>query len=393
MSTVERIETRHCHAGWRNYHFLKISCNDGVVGWAEYDEHLGATGITHVIEQLAPLVVGQRAEHTERVYARLLARARQSMSGVLAMAIGAIENALLDARARALGVRCVDLLGGPVRDSVPVYWSHCGTWRIARPDVYGHAVTCLDDVAALGAEVRERGFRALKTNMFDFSPTTDGGRPRGWSPGFGTPFQPALNVDRHLLRELRRYLEAFREGAGPDLDILLDLNFNAKPEGYMRIVRALADFELFWVEIDTPHPEALADVRRASPHPVSSCETLLTAEAFLPYLRLDAVDVVIIDAIWNGMWQSMKIAAVAAAHQRNVAPHNYYGHLATLMNAHLAAAIPNLRIMETDIDRVPWDDELFTRTPDIRNGELYLPDAPGWGCEPDEAALARHPPR
>ena len=70
------------------------------------------------------------------------------------------------------------------------------------------------------------------------------------------------------------------------------------------------------------------------------------------------MDVAIIDTPWNGVWQSMKIAAAAEAHEVNVAPHNFYGHLCTMMNAHFAAAVPNLRIMETDIDRLSWDHEL-----------------------------------
>ena len=63
------------------------------------------------------------------------------------------------------------------------------------------------------------------------------------------------------------------------------------------------------------------------------------------------------------------------------------------MNAHFAAAVPNLRIMEIDIDRLPWDHELFTRLPQIEDGHLLLPNAPGWGCEPNEEALRAHPPR
>ncbi len=401
---IRSVETRHCDAGWRNYHFVKVVTEDSVVGWSEYDEHQGSIGVTTVVEKLASLVVGERVHDLERVYARLHARARQSMSGVMAMGIGAIENALLDAKAKTLGVPCHDLLGGKVRDAVRVYWSHCGTWRIARPDFYPPAVTDLGGIRALGQEVRERGFTALKTNVFDYSsvePSARGargetprsGRVRGWSPGFGFPYDPAQNVDRHVLKQLRAHLEAFRAGAGDDMDILLDLNYNAKPEGYLRILRALADFDLFWAEIDTPHAEALADVRRASPHTISSCESLITLYAFLPYFRLRATDVAIIDAVWNGVWQSMKIAATAEAHQINIAPHNYYGHLATMMAAHLCAAVPNMRIMETDIDRLPWDAELFTAEPDIRDGHLHLPDTPGWGTEPNEEALAKHPPK
>ena len=75
----------------------------------------------------------------------------------------------------------------------------------------------------------------------------------------------------------------------------------------------------------------------------------------------------------------MKIAAAAEACEVNVAPHNFYGHLCTMINAHFSAAVPNLRIMETDIDRLAWDHELFTHVPEIVDGHLILPDRPGWG--------------
>src|SRR5688500_18970079 len=89
----------------------------------------------------------------------------------------------------------------------------------------------------------------------------------------------------------------------------------------------------------------------------------------------------------------MKIAASAEAHEVNVAPHNFYGHLCTMMNAHFAAAVPNLRIMEIDIDRIDWDKDLFTVVPQIEAGHLVVPDTPGWGTEPNEEAIRAHPPK
>jgi len=239
--------------------------------------------------------------------------------------------------------------------------------------------------------VREKGFPALKTNIFIYEEGQK--NPRGWRPGFGSPFYPELNVDRNVLRNLRMHLEAFRDGAGPDVDLLLDLNFNAKTEGYLRILREIADIPMFWVEIDSYSPEALGYIRRQSPHPISSCETLLGLREFLPYFREQAMDVAIVDTPWNGVWQSMKIAAAAEAHEVNVAPHNFYGHLCTMQNAHFAAAVPNLRIMEIDIDRLPWDHELFTTLPKSEDGHLVMTDAPGWGCDPNEEAIRARPPK
>jgi galactonate dehydratase len=386
---VAGVEVLRCDAGWRNYHFLKLTTDEGIIGWSEFDEGFGSPGVSTVIERMADRVRGQDVFDHERIYAELYCFTRPAAGGVVAEGLGAIENALLDAKAKALGVPCYALLGGKVRDRVRVYWSHCATWRINHPNLYKPAITSLDGVKALGVEVREKGFTALKTNVFLY----EGGTPRSWRPGFGVPFLPELNVDKYVLGNLRTHLSAMREGAGPDVDLLLDLNFNAKTEGYLKILKAIADFDMFWVEIDSYNPQALGYIRRHSPHPISSCETLLSLREFLPYLREQAMDVAIIDAVWNGVWQAMKIATAAEAFEVNIAPHNFYGHLATMMNAHFAAAVPNLRIMEIDIDRLPWDPEIFTTAPQFENGHLVVPTKPGWGTEPDEEAIRAHPPK
>ncbi len=388
---VSKLELLACDAGWRNYHFVKLTTDTGIIGWSEYDEGFGAPGVGAVIERLAPRVIGQPVSDHERIYTELFCATRPGTGGIIALAMAAIENALLDAKAKALGVPVYELLGGKIRDRIRVYWSHCATWRINHPNHYKPAIKDLDGVKAIGKEVRDKGFTALKTNIFTYNEERK--EPRGWRPGFGVPFAPELNVERNVLRNLVMHLEALREGAGPEVDILLDLNFNARTEGYLKILRAIADLDLFWVEIDSFNPEALGLIRRQSPHPISSCETLLGLREFLPYFSEQAMDVAIVDTPWNGVWQSMKIAASAEAHEVNVAPHNFYGHLCTMMNAHFAAAVPNLRIMETDIDRIAWDHEVFTHVPEIVDGYLIMPDRPGWGTEPNEEALRAHPPK
>ena len=134
-------------------------------------------------------------------------------------------------------------------------------------------------------------------------------------------------------------------------------------------------------------------IRRAIRTPVASCESLFGRRQFKDYFESYAMDVAIIDVPWNGILESMKIAAMAEAYEVNVAPHNFYGHLSSLMSAHFCAALPNFRIMEIDIDDVPWKDDLVTEPPRIENGELILPTGPGWGADVNEDVVRRHPPR
>jgi galactonate dehydratase len=385
---VTELKTLSCSAAWRNYYFVKLTTADGVVGWSEFDEGFGSPGVGAVIETLARRVVGQSAMDHERIREELMAVTRPGAGGVVGQALGAIENALLDAKAKTLGVPCYELLGGKMRDRLRVYWSHCVTWRASRRPHYQPEITDVEGVRALAREVRERGFTGLKTNIYRY----ENGQIKGWAPGFGNPNLPALNMERNIAQGVREHLQIMREAAGPDMDILLDLNFNAKTEGYLKVLRAIEDLDMFWVEIDTRDPKALAYIRSQSRHPIASCETLIGVQQFMPFFREQAIDVAIVDTPWNGVWQSMKIAAAAEAHEINVACHNFYGHLCTMMNAHFCAAVPNLRIMEVDIDRIAWDHEIFTHVPQYEAGHLVMPDRPGWGTEPNEAAMAAYPP-
>ena len=391
---ITSIESLHCSAGWRNFSFVKISTDDGLVGYSEYNESYGSRGVTSTIEKLSPLVVGADPLAHEAIFARLYATTRQAPGGINAQAIAAIENALLDVKGKALDVPVYTLLGGAVRDRLRLYWSHCGTYRMnayTAKLLDKPMLTSVDDLIGLGEEVREGGFSALKCNMYRFE-----GGSRVHSPGFartlGAPQFPELNAEGDLLKDLDAQMTALRQGAGPDVDILLDTNFNFKTEGYLKVIRALEPHGLFWCEIDMFNPEALAYIREHSRTPIASCESLYGIREFRPYFERQAMDVAIIDVPWNGIWQSYKIAAMADAHEVNVAPHNFYGHLSTMMSAHFCAAVANFRIMEIDIDDVAWKDDLVTHPPEIADGYLTVPDRPGWGTDVNEEAVKAHPP-
>src|SRR3954464_14846788 len=101
---VKSIETLAADAGGRNYYFVKLTTDEGIVGWSEYDEGFGAPGVGAVIERLAPRVIGKPVDEHERIYADLHSATRPASGGIVALAMGAIENALLDAKAKGLGV-------------------------------------------------------------------------------------------------------------------------------------------------------------------------------------------------------------------------------------------------------------------------------------------------
>ncbi|MBO0710376.1 MAG: mandelate racemase/muconate lactonizing enzyme family protein [Acetobacteraceae bacterium] len=386
---IEKIEDLHCDAGWRTFSFLKISTADGITGWSEYTEADGSRGLTAIIRGLSDLVIGQDPRRVQFITSLLLNRTIQAPGGINQRAIAAIENALLDIKAKALGVPVYDMLGGAVRERIPVYWSHCGTYRVRNHELLGvPPLRSYDDLARLGQEVTRRGFKALKTNILP----SDGEKLISFAPGFGrTPGHPALNIDRNTLAAVRNTLGAFRDGAGPEIGLHLDINYHFKTEGNVRVAREVEPFDLAWLEIDTWDANSLAVIRGAASCPIASCESLTHRRGFRPFLDVYAMDVAIVDVIWNGFHESLKIAAMAEAYEVNVAPHNYYGHLCSMIGAHFCATVPNFRIMEIDIDSVPWRDELVTHPPQFVDGELLLPERPGWGTDIDERGVRAHP--
>ena len=151
---IAKIESLHTDAGTRNFDFLKLTTDTGLVGWSEYNETFGGPGLSAVIERLAPAVIGKDPRAWEAHVTHMYAVRRQSSGGVVQQAIAAIENAMLDVKARALGVPVYEMLGGPVRDRIRLYWSHCGTYRLAwSKEMQIPPLRTLDDVVKAGREV------------------------------------------------------------------------------------------------------------------------------------------------------------------------------------------------------------------------------------------------
>jgi L-alanine-DL-glutamate epimerase-like enolase superfamily enzyme len=389
---ITSVELFKLNAGWRPWLLLKLSTDESVVGWSDCTDANGSVdGVSATIRGIGATLIGRDPMPLELIYQDLYRGTRQSAGGVVQKAIAAIENALLDIKAKALGIPVCSLLGGPVRDKVRLYWSHCGTTRIRHHELLGNGVRpvrSIADIEALTEEVRERGFSGAKTNLILFSGSRG---PRIVSQGFrGGEGSYDRNLSGEELDGVRRTVHVFRSGLGPDSDLILDANMHFRADGMNRLARALADYNLAWLEVDLDDPGQMRALRDKAPMPIASCEKRQLMSGYKPFLDLRAVDVAIIDVRWTGVWQAKKIADLAECYDVNVAPHNHGSPLATLMAAHLCAAATNVRIMEYDVDDVSWRDKLVDQPPQIEDGFLRIPTRPGWGVEMDESVIAAH---
>ena len=129
---ISRIVDLHADAGWRVFSFLKIETDAGLIGWSEYNESYGSKGLTVVIMKLAEMLIVQDPRPVELITANLYARTRQAPGGIIQQAIAAIENALVDVKAKALGVPVCEMLGGPGRTAAPTACTTPRRWASRR---------------------------------------------------------------------------------------------------------------------------------------------------------------------------------------------------------------------------------------------------------------------
>jgi L-alanine-DL-glutamate epimerase-like enolase superfamily enzyme len=385
---IARIETFLCDAGWRPWIFCKVTTDDGMVGWGECSDGRNPHSVIGAIRDYEPALIGQDPRAVEKLYWDMFRIARQNLGGTAHKGIAGVELALWDIKARALGIPVYELFGGPLRDRVRLYWSHCGTSRVRYWQQLGvPPLRSYEDIAALGREVVSRGFTALKTNI-----VIPGDPARVYSPGFdaGGGTNDGV-VSAQVLSQIERVIGTFRDAVGPQVGLCLDVNYNFRTEGVQRVAKLLEQFDMQWLEYDNWDPVALRQIKDSTSTRICSGESLVTSRQYRPFLEMHAMDVAMVDVPWNGFSASRAIASMADAFEINVAPHNYYSHLSTLHSAHLCAITPNVRISEVDIDDVAWKDDLITTKLEIVDGHLIIPTGPGWGAAVDEEVLRAHP--
>jgi galactonate dehydratase len=379
---ITRVKTFIVDGGFRPWTFVKVeTSDDGLVGWGDCSDWGSPGPIAAMVERMAELVIGRDPMQVERLWWDLSAQSIRHIGGIASKAMAGLDSALWDIRGKVLNAPVWQLLGGKLRDELRVYWSHCGSTR-AR---HHQRLNCpplrtTADLAALAGEVRERGFTALKTNLFSLP---EAPLPAGAS-GVGD-LPPAVR------RNAEHIVGTFRRVLGPDVGIALDVAFGFKLGGAIKLAQALEPYELMWLETETFDPDALRLIRESTRTTICTGESLFGTQGFRPYLERHAQDVVMPDLAWNGITMGKKIADQAHTYDGLCAFHNTHSPLTTLVTAAVAATIPNFFILELDVDDAPWRDDLLTHPFTIERGHLLLPTRPGLGSDLIESELLKHP--
>ncbi len=399
MMKITRCSTAVVESNY-DYTFVRIHADNGVYGTGEC---FFAPGLTSALRAMFPLLIGRDAREVDRL-ARLLWRKGSgagAVAGYLYNAVSGIETALWDLLGKSTGLPVYQFLGGKVRDEVRVY-ADC------------HAGNNLESWDSMLVERRPRWLDEAIAREADhdvrYDPSLYWERARAMAAaGFD-----ALKFDidsiviltgDELHRPLHRWeidrmvecVAAAREGAGDRVDLAVDCHWRFAPSEAIRISRALAAYDLLWLEDPCP-PENwrdISEIRIAGGCPILTGENQNRRHGFWDLVAQRAVDLVAPDfQKCGGLLEGKRIGELAELQGIRVAPHNIASPLGTIASAHVCATLPNFTALEFHGSDVPFWSKLVKFTggdrPVIERGRIPIPEAPGLGCELNEDEARRY---
>ena len=385
---ITGIKTFIVDGGFRPWTFVKVETSDpGVIGWGDCSDWGSPGPVAATVERYSEWVIGRDPMQAEAIWWDLAAASVRHTGGIAWKAMSGIDSALWDIRGKVLNAPVWQLLGGKMRDSLRLYWTHCGSTRRRHAQRLGlPSVETTDDLRRLAEEVLERGFTAIKTNTFPLKDRPDA------TPVGAVFVSHAGDAPPAAIRSAVAVVGTFRDALGPDVGIALDVGFRFRLGGAIKLARALEPYDLMWLETETLDPEALRVIRDSTTTPICTGESIFGTHGYKPYLQLHAQDVIMPDLAWNGITMGKKIADMAHAYDVLFAPHNCHSPINTLVSAAVSATVPNFFIQEFDVDDAPWRDDLMTHPFEIEDGFLAITDRPGLGSDLIEEELLKHPP-
>ncbi len=334
----------YTHAGLA---LVKIVTDEGITGIG-----LGAGGAIGdaTVEYLKPQLIGEDPIDVERLWHKMWIPKLTGRRGLTIRAISAIDIGLWDIRAKVAGLPLYKLLGG-YRDRVPTYIAG-GYYEDGKG---------LKELAEEMASNVEMGATAVK-----------------------------MKVGAVPIREDAERVKAVRDAIGPDVKLLVDANCAYRYYEAIQLAKRIEEYDVFWFE----EPVAADDyaghrkIAAATTIPIATGENEYTRYGFRDLIAQDAVAILNADAkVLGGVTEFMKVAALAQAHDLDIAPHGSQD-----IHVHLVAAIANGLILEFYRDTVdPMWGNVYVETLRLNaDGTVSPPNVPGIGADPNYEALRQY---
>jgi galactonate dehydratase len=352
-----------------NWCFLLVRTDCGRTGTGECTLANQEALLAAEAARLAANVVGENALNRNRL-ARLIPHAPGGL--VAHTVLSAFEQALWDLAGQATQRPIHALLGGALRDAVPLYANINRGANPRTPEGFGAAAT----------RAVQAGFRAIKLAPFE---------PLVWEDA-ADPAQRAAYA-QGLAR-----IAAVRDAVGPAIDVMVDAHWRFSPGGAARLVQDVAPFGLFWLECpvsEANHPaiRRLRSMANDRGMRLAGAETLAGLGAYRAVIEAGCYDVLMPDIKHaGGHAEIMRIAALAQTTGTEIAPHNPTGPVCHAQSVHLCATLPNLLPLEVQFGETEGFFTLVTGH-DLRfdRGRAMLSASPGLGTAIDEGAARLTP--
>lgn len=358
--------------------FVSVDTDEGIRGWGECTDYIANPQLVRGIEAVKPFVLGVDASHIEEIWQRIFhLYSDLNGRGFVSHLISAIDIALWDIKGKALGLPIYDLLGGPVRECVPVYTHVSDT---------SHSDTFEDHLESMMEDARQTkaaGYQAIKTDPFPSRRSQ--GRFRGASM--------VERIDPAGMTEAVRWMEGLREAVGDEYELMVDAHARFDVASAIEACRALEHIGLVWLEepIHVENHNALKHVRENVNVPLCVGERHFTRWDYWQIINDRLIDYIMPDVAWcGGISELRRIAALAETQYIRVSPHDALGPVAIAASFHLCMNIPNLYREECVHHWFPQFEQLIEPMFDVRDGCIYPNGKPGLGIDFNEEVMERH---
>ena len=360
---ITSVKTYLCNCFRTNWVFVKIETDAGIHGWGEATLEYKENTVVSAIHELEYYLLGADPANIEKFRHDCYRDAYWRGGPVLMSALAGVEMALWDIKGKALNVPVYQLLGGKVRESVPIYVN--GWFAPAKTP---------EEFAEKAMAVREANFFGCK-----------------WDP-FGKAW---LRLGKSEMENAVECIRRVSEMVGADVNLLIEGHGRFDIPTAVKIGQRLEDFDIFWFEEPLPPDDlnGLREVKERVRVSLAAGERLYNRYEYRQLFDLNCTDYIQPDVSHAGGILEMRfLGAEAEARHIGFCPHNPSGPVANAASLQLAACIPNFVVLEMMMTDVPWrrdicDEDLHV----LANGEMRIPERPGLGIELNETELAKHP--